>query len=171
LKGHQLILFSFFLLFALSFPITSYAIGPPARIYGTISVNGSMLTQDTDTGYSIVVTRSDGSHYQPVILDNDGLTETYYVIDLTLDSPDGPNTNDTALLRVYRKGTALTVISPANGEFTVGSMGSLTQIDIKANATLRGYRQTFMGGVSTDNPQQIRIGGGESLSRDVKIRY
>jgi len=153
------------------YPSCSHALGPPARIYGNIVVNNTVLTQDNDDGYSIVITQSDGSHYSPVIMDNDGLTETFYIIDLDVESPDKPDAGDTAVIHVYRKGEELTVISPLNGEFTVGAMGDLTQIDIKVNATLSGFRQSFVGGQTGSKEQKLKMGGGNSLSKDVEIRY
>ena len=171
MKSINFFVFRFFLFIALSFPSITHALGPPASIYGTISINGTILTQDNDTGYSVVVTRADGTHYTPVTLDDDGLSETYYMISVPLDSPDGATTNDTALLHVYRKGTELSIISPVNGEFTVGEMGSLTQVDIQATATLKAHRQSSMGGEAGTKEQRIQMGGGDALSKDMKIRY
>jgi hypothetical protein len=142
----------------LPYPTNSFALGPPARIYGSISINGTILTQDNDTGYSVSVSRADGSPYSPVPMDNDGLTETLYIIDLNLDS-SGPKENDTAVIHVYRNGKELTINSPVNGEFTIDEMGSLTRIDIQANASLKGFRKSFIGGIRTTKKQKVRVGG------------
>ena len=45
----------------------------PARIGGSVTVNGILLTQETDSGYTIVVTKADGSEYNPAAQDTDGL--------------------------------------------------------------------------------------------------
>jgi len=37
----------------------------PARIFGTVTVDGAVLTQDTDDGYTFEVTREDGTSYVP----------------------------------------------------------------------------------------------------------
>ncbi len=111
----------------------------PARIGGTVTVDGTQLTQATDAGYTFKVTELDGTDYVDLngapAQDLDGLNASdWYLIDIPIydatDQPGGANPGDTAVIRVYKDGSELSVTCPANGEFTVGDSGSTAQIDL-----------------------------------------
>ena len=107
----------------------------PARIGGTVTVNGTQLTQETDTGYTFVVTKQNGTSYDPAAEDTDGLNAyNWYNIDIPIydpySQPGGANPGDTAIIRVYKDNSELTVASPENGQLTVGMAGSIIQINL-----------------------------------------
>lgn len=111
----------------------------PARIGGTVTVNGTQLTQATDTGYTFVATKQNGTSYVPAAEDTDGLNASdWYLIDIPIynatHQPGGANPGDTAVIHVYKNGTELTVTSPGSGQFTVGAEGSTTQMNLEATA-------------------------------------
>jgi len=45
----------------------------PARIGGTVTINGAQLTQTTAAGYTFAVTKQDGSGHVPAAEDLNGL--------------------------------------------------------------------------------------------------
>ena len=112
------------------------AILPPYLIGGTVTVDNVLITQATDTGLVIRVTKLDGTNFTPVAEDNNGLTASnIYLIDVPIanaNQPGGAATGDTAVIHVYLDGIELTVNSPANGQFTVGGSGSVLQINLAA---------------------------------------
>ncbi len=109
---------------------------PPAKIGGTVTVDGTLITQETDTGYTFVVTKQNGDPYEPAAEDMDGLNDyDFYNIDIPIydadEQPGGATPGETAVIHVYEDGTELAVTSPANGEFLVEESGLLTQIDLE----------------------------------------
>ena len=135
LKKLSIIIFSVSFLFLL--PMNSESAPPlPARIGGTATVDGTQLTQVTDIGYSFIVTRKNGTPYEPAAQDMDGLnTSNYYVIDIPIydktNQSGGANYGDIAVIHAYKDGVELLVTSPGNGEFTVGQSGSTTQVNLE----------------------------------------
>ncbi len=135
------------------FTITAAANGQvplPARIGGTVTVDGTQLTRATDTGYTFVVTKQNGSAYNPAAQDMDGLSDMdWYIIDVPIydatHQPGGANPGNTAVIHAYKDGTELTLTTPANGEFAVGDEGSRSTIDIVAVST-QTYTVTFTAG-------------------------
>ena len=114
--------------FLFSASVAECIIPQPYRIGGTVTVDGSQLTQASDSGYIFVVTEQDGNDYSPEALDTDGLNgSNWYIIDIPIydasDQQGGANPGDTAVIHVYRNGEELTVTSPANGSLTVGQAG------------------------------------------------
>lgn len=107
---------------------------PPARIGGTLTVNGQQVTRGNDPGYMFVVTKSDGTPYNPPAEDTDGLSASnLYLINIPIKetgTPGGAEPGETARLNVSLNGQAVTISSPGGGQFTVGANGSITQIDI-----------------------------------------
>lgn len=108
----------------------------PARIGGTVTIDGAQLTQSIDEGYTFVVTKLDGTAYEPEAKDSDELNASnWYVIDVPIydaaEQPGGAKPGDTAVIRVYKGGSELrVVVSPHKGRFLVGQSGSTTRIDI-----------------------------------------
>lgn len=124
-----------FSLFLLSFPVMTWAAPPmPARIGGTVTVDGTRLTQATATGYTFAVTKLDGSAYVPAA-DTDGLSALdWYNINIPIydpnDQPGGAKPGDTALIHVYKDAAEL-----GRGHLIVGDSGSTTQMDLVVNTT------------------------------------
>ena len=113
----------------------------PARIGGTVTVNTVQLTQATDTGYTFKVTKQDGTAYNPVAEDTDGLnTSDWYIIDIpsydATEQPGGAQSGETAVIHVILNGNELSVTTPANGEFEVGNSGSTQQVNIEASTNV-----------------------------------
>jgi hypothetical protein len=111
----------------------------PARIGGTVTVDGVLLTQSSDSGYTFAVTSENGAAYVPAAQDTDGLNEySFYIIDIPLydkaNQPGGANPADKAIIHVYKDKRELPVKSPHNGEFIVGKGGSTTQINLEVIA-------------------------------------
>ncbi len=129
--------------FAFSFVFLSGSVAEgvppqPARIGGTVTVDGIQLTQATATGFTFVVTKQNGTAYVPNAEDTDGLNDfDRYVIDIPIydpnNQPGGANPGDTAIIHVYKDGSELSVTSPSNGQFTVGASGSSTQINLSVS--------------------------------------
>jgi len=120
----------------LSLPVMAWAVPPqPARVGGTVTVDGTQLTQATATGYTFSVTKLDGTAYDPVAEDTDGLNEdNWYTIKIPIyvpdDQPGGANPGDTAVIHVYKDAAEL-----GQGHLKVGESESKTQIDLVVNTT------------------------------------
>lgn len=133
LKTLSIIIFGLYFLL----PMNSESAPPiPARIGGTITVDAIQLTQSTDTSYKFIVTRRNGTQYEPAAQDIGGLNAAhYYVIDIQIydktNQSGGAKTGDTAAIHVYKDGIELLVTSPGDGEFTVGQSGSTTQVNLE----------------------------------------
>jgi uncharacterized repeat protein (TIGR01451 family) len=142
LRGPIIVVFVLPALFLL--PLISESAPPiPARIGGTIAVDGTQLTQSTATGYTFTATMKNGTPYEPAAQDTDGLNATnYYVIDIPIYDATtqlgGASPGDTATLHVYKDGAELFVTSPSNGEFIVGQSGStaLMNLDVLTSQPL-----------------------------------
>lgn len=108
----------------------------PARIGGTVTVDGTQLTQATAAGYTFKVTKQDGSAYVPAAESSGLNTLDWYVFDIPIynasSQPGGANPGDAAVVHVYKDGKELTVSSPSGGQVTVGAEGSTTQIPLVA---------------------------------------
>jgi len=131
----KLIIYLVFL-FLLLLPSAVPAAPPiPARIGGTLTIDGEQLTQNTDAGFTIKLTRLNGTDFTPTVGDNDGLNASdWYVIDIPVydanSQPDGATIGETAIIHVYKDSKEFTVISPSNGHIIVGNSGSTIRIDI-----------------------------------------
>ncbi len=154
-------LWLFTILFVFFFStVAESAMTAPARIVGTVTVDGTVLTQDTDEGYTFEVTREDGTSYVPAAELTDGLNFTDgYGINVPLydadDQPEGANPGDTNVIHVYKDGSELAVTSPVSGQFTVGESGSINQINLSAvslEPTRYQLTATVTGGHGTISP-------------------
>ena len=75
------ILFAFFF----SASVAECVVPPPSRIGGTVTVDGSQLNQASDSGYTFVVIKQNGSLFNPGALDTDGLNgSSLYIIDIPM---------------------------------------------------------------------------------------
>jgi len=110
----------------------------PARIGGEVTVDGVQLTHNDDQGYTFTVTREDGTVFDPVAEDTDGLEPAtdWYRIDIPIFDdpiqPGGAVVGSTAVIHVYKDGDELQVISPEGGRIVVGDSGSASQVDLDA---------------------------------------
>jgi hypothetical protein len=135
MKKHSVAGIIFFLFFQTL--IAQAQIPVPARIGGPLTIDDIRITHENDAGYVVIVTRDDGASFVPAAEDTDGLNiSDWYLIDIPIyDSkaqPDGAVPGDTAAIRIHKDDKELVVISPPDGEFTVGDAGSNTRIDIVA---------------------------------------
>jgi hypothetical protein len=121
----------------LSICIVAHAAGPalPARVGGAVTIDGKLLTDASGRELVISVTTKDGKDFTPPAKDIDGLNGAgKYIVDIpTYDSvnqPGGAKPESTAIIRAFKNGKELKVISPQNGEFVIGKGGSITIIDL-----------------------------------------
>jgi hypothetical protein len=130
----------FFITLILIFLLFPYAVKAqpslPARIGGTVTVDGVLLTQSSDSGYTFAVTSKNGVAYSPAAEDGDGLNAAgYYLIDIPVydkaSQPGGANPGDKAIIHIYKDSAELPVKSPNNGEFTIGKGGTTSQINLE----------------------------------------
>jgi hypothetical protein len=121
--------------------LVAYLPVAPANIYGSITVNGILLTQATTTGYSIIVTRQNGNSYTPEAFCNALNSSNFYSIDIPLFhnilQTDGANVGETSIIHIFKNGMELDVISPANGQLSVGQSESITRIDLSILAPFK----------------------------------
>ena len=126
----------FFILFLfISFTTGAGPATLPARIGGTVTVNGVKLVYAASTGYIFRVTGRDGKGFSPPAEDKDGLNKKgLYIIDIPIynpsGQPEGAKPESTAVIHVFRNGIELIVDKPSRGEFTVGKGGTITSIDL-----------------------------------------
>ena len=141
-------IFLFSLLF--TFPLTALAQTPPipANIGGTVTVDGVLLTANTDDGYTFKVTKQDGTPLVPASEDTDGLAPNinwYNIAISTYDEtvqPGGVEPGTVVVLHVYHGDTELLPVTLNrivnseiaetinSGQITVGAKGSNTQYNI-----------------------------------------
>ena len=107
----------------------------PARIGGTLTVGDTQITHENDASYTFFVTQTDGTPFEPVAEDTDGLNDfDSYQINIPLydenEQPGGAKPGSTAIIHVYDGETELSLVSPAGGQFTIGASGGTISIDL-----------------------------------------
>lgn len=124
------------LLFLLSL-ISSTEASPvlPARIGGSVIVDGTELTSLNAAGYVFRVTGRGGKGFSPPAEDRDGLNGAgKYIIDIPLfdpaNQPEGVKPGSIVVIHAYKNGTEMKIIKPARGEIAVGKSGTITPVDI-----------------------------------------
>ena len=127
----------FFMFFTLTAAATFVL---PARIGGSVTVDGVTLTSSTDDGYVFRVTGKDGKDFSTPAEDKDGLNSAgKYIIDIPIydptKQPKGAKPESTAVIHVYKNGVEMKVEKPAGGEFIVGKSGTITHIDLKVTSS------------------------------------
>ncbi len=122
------------LLLCISFSLDA---GPvlPARIGGSVTVDGVKLTYATSAGYVFRVTGKNGKGFSPVAEDRDGLNKKgKYIIDIPIydpaGQPEGAKPESTAIIHVFMNSVELRVVKPSRGEFIVGKGGTITPVDL-----------------------------------------
>jgi len=117
----------------------------PAKIEGTVMINGGQIKGEQGGDYHFFVTKSDGSRFISSINANDMGEDTdgfngsdlYEIYIPTYDQsvqPDGAKAGDDAVIHVVYKDKPeyeYTVKIPDGGQFEVGSSGSVIQIDLE----------------------------------------
>ena len=139
----------------------------PARIGGTVSVDGTQLTQaSAGTTYTFKVTRTDGTDFLDVndnpAEDTDGLSANgWYLLDIPMydatDQPNGANAGDQAVIHVYKDGTELTVTNPAGGAFLVDESGANTQMDLQVTSALPPVADFSADPISGAAPLEVQF--------------
>ena len=103
---------------------TVFAPPMPYRIGGTVTIDGIQITQDTDDGLIITVTKTDGSNYTNVngnsSQDTDGLNgANWYLIDIPIynadDQPGGATPDEAAVIHVFKNGVEYALTDPEIG--------------------------------------------------------
>ena len=107
----------------------------PARIGGSVTVNGVKLTDATSTGYVFKVTGKDGKYFSPPAESKNGLNKrNKYIIDIPIydpaSQPEGAKPGSLAIIHVYKDGEELKVKNPSGGKLTVGKGGTITPVDL-----------------------------------------
>ena len=113
----------------------------PARIGGTITIDGKTCTAVTGSeGITIKVTDIDGSPYVPEADDSNGLNSSdWYLVDIPINEEsmtagEGAKSGDKAVIHLYKNGLEIKVLEPSAGIFTIGKSGSTSRIDIVADS-------------------------------------
>jgi hypothetical protein len=116
--------------------LVAYSPVSPAKIYGTLTVDGNILSQSTSEGYSVVVSKQNGINYTPQAICNTLNASNYFSIDIpifhNIIQSNGANIGEAAVIHIYKNGLELEILSPSGGLFTVGQSDSLTRIDLTA---------------------------------------
>jgi len=115
----------------------------PARIGGTVKIDGALLGAGQAVGLEVRVTRPDGGQFSPPAVDADGLSAGgWYLIDVPIldptDQTGGARPGEQARIHILMKGNELEITAPADGLFSLGESGSTTRIDIVANTPQAG---------------------------------
>ena len=123
---------------------TAGGIPMPFRVGGTVTLDGTAITQANDDGLVLDVTQKNGSPYTDANgkhpEDQDGLsTGNWYLIDIpthdATEQPGGATPGEDAAIHVTLKGTVYSVVNPPGGLFKVGASGTNQQIDVTAQST------------------------------------
>ncbi len=112
----------------------------PARIGGTITIDGRICTAVSARNevIAIKVTGTDATSYAPEAEDSDGLNSSgWYIIDIPINEESitagkAAKYGEKAVIHLYKKGVEATLLKPAKGIFEIGKSGSTTRIDIVA---------------------------------------
>lgn len=126
----------FFLFFV---PMQLHAQIPiPAKVGGTLTVNGTQITHEEGAAYTFEITKQDGSSYTPGA-ESAGLDSSsdWYTVSIPLfhaEQPGGAGTGETAVIHVYQNGQELNILSPSQGQIQVGEEGSRTIIHLEAQS-------------------------------------
>lgn len=169
LKKIFILLLMFFLLF---FVFTAHAqIPKPARIGGTLTADGIQITHENDSGYTFVVTRDDGTPFDPPAQDMDGLNATNaYLIDIPIyneNQTGGAVPGDKAVIHIYKDGVELTVSDPMDGEFIVPESGTKVFNVTAASASENQPPVANAGpGQTVNEGEQVTLDGSASSDPD-----
>jgi hypothetical protein len=145
MKRFVLVLLNVLLMMIIEIPLIYPQGAPmPFRIGGTVTIDGVQITQATDDGILIRVTKPDGTNYEDANgnapEDKDGLNaNNWYMIDIPIYKatvqPKGATSGETAAIHVYKNSQELRVTNPPNGQITIGGEGTSSQIDLTITTT------------------------------------
>ncbi len=133
------LLFALLALLALP-PLAQRAVAAPpvpARIGGTLTIDGVQATHESTDVYAVsVLTTADGETFEEVAA-TQGLNEAgWYSLNIPIfdadEQPDGLNPGEEAWLRLTRNGVAQVIASPTGGRIVVGESASVAEIDVAA---------------------------------------
>lgn len=143
MKTSSITVFSIALVVALTTTASADGVPPmPARVGGSLTIDGQPVSQGDQSNIVIMVTRTDESPYEPPAIDDDGLNEqSWYLVDIPLFDPNGQPggavVGDAAVIHVVSGTAELEVISPVGGALSVGASGSTTQIDLECATSVQ----------------------------------
>ncbi|QTA79933.1 immunoglobulin-like fold-containing [Desulfonema limicola] len=121
--------------FFISFLNVHAQIPIPARIGGTLTVNGSVITAENMEGYIIKVSRLDGTFFVPQAETDQLNSSGLYIIDIPIFEQGvqdgGANPGDSAVIHVYKDDLELEVMSPPQGIIIVGESNDIKEYDLE----------------------------------------
>jgi hypothetical protein len=183
-KGALVLLSIIFMMGSEVLPVYPQGAPMPFRIGGTVTLDGTQITQATDDGLVIKVTKQDGTNYADVNgnapEDKDGLNASnWYTINIPIYKatiqPQGAKPGETAIIHVYRNSQEFQVTKPSNGQITIGDEGKVSQIDLTVatvTAETVSTPATPSGqGSGTTGTSYTYSTGGSSSSKGHSVQY
>jgi len=153
MKKLSLVLLNVLIMMVIEIPLVYPQGAPmPFRIGGTVTIDGAQITQATDDGILIRVTKPDGTNYADVNgnapEDKDGLNaNNWYMIDIPIYKatiqPQGAKPGDSAIIHVYKNSQEVQVTNPANGQITIGGEGTSSRVDLTIVSIASPYYDDF----------------------------
>lgn len=145
MKKFVLVLLNVLLIMVMEIPLVYPQGAPmPFRIGGTVTMDGVQITQATDEGLLIRVTKPDGTNYEDIAgnvpEDKDGLNaNNWYLINIPIYKssiqPKGANPGEMPFIQVYKNSQELRITDPPAGEMTIGNEGTVSRIDLTVTTT------------------------------------
>ncbi len=151
----------------------------PARVGGTLTVDGSSISVQTSDQFEFRVERPGGVVLTPAAITfgrtpAGGFAVDYTVFDAAL-APTGVTPAATLTLTVRRNGQSLTILSPAGGAFASGTAGSLTTVNLALSSVSgRIINLSILTTVTASSPLftvgTVIGGAGTSGSKAILVR-
>lgn len=132
---------------------TLRTIPPPARVGGTVTVNGVELGAGS-SAVRVVVARVDGSSFEPVAEDGDGLNGFgWYALDIPIydaqAQPQGATQGQAVVIHLFLGGEEVALTTPPAGAVVVGASGSVTRLDLATTSASWIFADGFETGDTT----------------------
>lgn len=108
---------------------------PPYTIGGTVTINGILKTQSTFNIYTIKVTKVGGTALVPAAETTSLLESGNYQVKIPVNDDShtgGATPGETLEIHIYKGNRELSILSPANGQITMGDSGTTFSINIIA---------------------------------------
>ena len=136
LKRYAVVLLLF--LFAIVSSKVSAQIPIASIIGGTLTVNGTLITHQTGSSYTFEVTQPNGTSFSPQAATAGIEASGAYIIEIPMyhstTQPGGAHAGAPAVIHVYRNGQELSVLSPPQGQITIGQEGTVEEINLNVQA-------------------------------------